>query len=366
MKHARFFIREERYTLPANELQIPQGGRKEITMQLNALSLIALVKGAIFATDEDGWIRLSRFTEYQDGYYLEKTPDTLYKKIHATAGMKLDIITDAKALSFDYRVFSASSRTFYSVDLYIDGIFCDELYVMNFIRKKSGNVSFALPEGSHRITVYFPNLMRMDLKNVILEDASFADPAPSKMKILCLGDSITQGYDAYHSSLSYVNRLSQTLDAEILNQAVGGEVFDAKILDGSLAFDPDLITVAYGTNDWAVRESKKEFLEEAERFFQTVREIYPKEKTVYISPIWRGDYQKPFGTEETRVGAFDDAVADLKRLARDNGLSVVDGAQLTPHHSDFFADQILHPNELGFGFYAENLLRELKKRNMIP
>lgn len=273
----------------------------------------------------------------------------------------MDLVTDADEISFDFRVFAASSRTFYSVDLYVDGVFCDELYIMNYQNKKSGTVSFVLPEGTHRVTVYLPNLMRMDIKNVCLAGASFADSVSSKMKILCLGDSITQGYDAYHSSLSYVNRLSQTLDTEILNQAIGAEIFDEKILDEELPFDPDLITIAYGTNDWAILESKKQFLDGAQSFFKRIKSIYPDKKIVYISPIWRGDYQKPFGTQETAVGDFEESVQELRALARGNGLFVVDGLPLTPHHSDFFADQFLHPNDLGFGFYAENLLKALMK-----
>jgi hypothetical protein len=39
----------------------------------------------------------------------------------------------------------------------------------------------------------------------------------------------------------------------------------------------------------------------------------------------------------------------------------VDGFTLTPHIEDFFADKDLHPNDLGFAFYAENLLSALKK-----
>lgn len=334
-------------------------------MQLHTETLKNLLKGAISIQTEDEWLRLFRFSEKQSNYYFEKTPDTLYPKTLASAGMKLDLVTDAEEISFDFRVFTASSRTFYSVDLYIDGVFCDELYVMNYQNKKSDTVSFAIPEGTHRLTVYFPNLMRMDIKNFNLHGASFADPVSSKMKILCLGDSITQGYDAYHSSLSYVNRLSEALDAEILNQAIGAEVFDAEILDETLPFDPDLITVAYGTNDWAVRVSKAEFLDNAERFFQKIRRIYPDKKIVYISPIWRGDYQRPYGTQDTAVGLFDTSVKELQALAKENGLFVVDGIPLTPHISDFFADQILHPNDLGFGFYAENLLRELKKETLI-
>ena len=236
---------------------------------------------------------------------------------------------------------------------------------MNYQNKKRGTVSFALPEGTHRVTVYFPNLMRTDIKNVRLMGVSFAESIVSKMKILCLGDSITQGYDAYHSSLSYVNRLSEALDAEILDQAIGGEIFDKKILDEALPFDPDLITVAYGTNDWAVQPNKETFLTAAEAFFERIKEIYPDKKIVYISPIWRGDYQRPFGNQDTQVGAFDESVKALQALAKAYDLFVVDGIPLTPHISDFFADQILHPNDLGFGFYAENLLRAMKEEHLI-
>ena len=335
-------------------------------MNLNQEKLNELFKGALTVSEDDGWLRLYRFTEKQFEYYLEKTPDTLYPKTFATAGMKLECMTDADEISFDFRVYRASSRSFYSVDLYIDGVFCDELYVMNFMRKKNGSVSFALPEGTHRLTVYFPNLMRMDIANVCLKGASFAEPVPSKMKILCLGDSITQGYDAYHSSLSYTNRISEALNAEILNQAVGGEIFDTKILDESLSFDPDLVMVAYGTNDWAIQPDYETFITAAEVFLGKIKEIYPDKKLVYISPIWRGDFQKPFGTqEETPVGDFYTSVQALASLAKEMGFFVVDGLPLTPHISDFFADQILHPNDLGFGFYAENLLKALKEGKMI-
>ena len=334
-------------------------------MNITEQQLREILKGAVSLSQEDGWFRFSRFTEKQFGYYFEKTPDTLYPKTFATAGMKLDLLTDANEISFDFRVRTTCGRTFYSFDLYVDGVFCDELYVMNLISKSSGTVSFSLPEGAHRITIYFPNLMRTDVKNVILDGESFAEPVPSKMKILCLGDSITQGYDAYHSSLSYVNRISEALDAEILNQAIGAEVFDEKILDEELPFDPDLITIAYGTNDWAVLESKEQFLTGAENFFKKIKNIYPDKKIVYISPIWRGDYQRPFGTQDTAVGGFEESVKALQILAKENGLIIVDGVPLTPHHSDFFADQFLHPNDLGFGFYAENLLKALKKEDLI-
>ena len=335
-------------------------------MNITEKQLCEILKGAVSHSREDGWFRFSRFTEKQFGYYFEKTPDTLYPKTFATAGMYLDCLTDATEISFDFRVFAASSRFFYSVDLYIDGVFCDELYVMNFMNKKNGTVAFALPEGTHRVTIYFPNLMRMDIANLQLKEATILNPITSDMKILFLGDSITQGYDAYHSSLSYANLIGKALDAEILNQAVGGEIFDEKILDEKLPFDPDMVFIAYGTNDWAVQPSYEAFITAADTFFKKIKEIYPDKTLVYISPIWRGDSKKPFGTqEETPVGAFEDAVLALKALAKEMDFFVVDGFRLTPHISDFFADQFLHPNDLGFSIYAQNLLQALREGKLI-
>ena len=70
------------------------------------------MKGFISFEQKDGWFRFSRFTNKQSNYYFEKTPDTLYPKTFATAGMKLDCITDADGISFDFRVFAASRRFF--------------------------------------------------------------------------------------------------------------------------------------------------------------------------------------------------------------------------------------------------------------
>ena len=326
-------------------------------MKLTKEQLESILIGAVSVSEENGVFSLSRFTEKQEAYYKEKSPLDLHRKVFASAGMRLDFLTDADALSFDIYVISASSRTFYSFDLYIDGIFCDELYVMNFTRKKEGTVSFPLPEGTHRVTLYFPNLMRTDIADLTAAGASFVKPTERKTKLLFLGDSITQGYDAYHSSLSYTNRVAHALDADILNQAIGGEVFDADILDENLPFDPETVIVAYGTNDWALKPSFEALIEAAERFFTRTREIYPQKKMLFISPIWRG---KTDGADFP-TGSFEQTAKALSDLAAQKGFLTVDGFRLTPHHPDFFADQYLHPNDLGFAFYAENLLNILKK-----
>ena len=45
-------------------------------------------------------------------------------------------------------------------------------------------------------------------------------------------------------------------------------------------------------------------------------------------------------------------------LAEKHGFVTVDGAQLILHDPAFYQDaEILHPNDLGFDLYAQNLLR---------
>ena len=325
-------------------------------MKLTKEQLKSILIGAVEISEENGKFSFSRFTEKQIAYYKEKSPLNLFRKVHASAGMRLDFLTDGDTLSFDFQIKSASSRTFYSIDCYIDGIFCDEVYVMNVLCKKRGSVSFAIPEGIHRVSVYFSNLMRTDIENIILENASILTPIKSKENILFLGDSITQGYDAYHSSLSYANRIARALDANILNQAIGGEIFDADILDENLPFDPETVIVAYGTNDWALQSSFDALIDAAKCFFLKLKSIYPEKKIVYISPIWRGETEKA----SFPTGTFENTAKALASLATDCGLFVVDGFSLTPHLADFFADKNLHPNDLGFAFYAENLLDSLK------
>ena len=71
-----------------------------------------------------------------------------------------------------------------------------------------------------------------------------------KKRILCFGDSISQGYDALYPSNQYTPQLAKLLDAEEYNKAIGGEIFRPELALARDDFEPEYITVAYGTNDW--------------------------------------------------------------------------------------------------------------------
>ena len=60
-------------------------------------------------------------------------------------------------------------------------------------------------------------------------------------------------------------------------------------------------------------------------------------------------------------------VADVRVSIRENalqyGFTVIPGIDLVPHDPGFFSDASLHPNDAGFDYYADNLIRELKMRS---
>lgn len=324
-------------------------------MILNEQQLTNILTGALITWTENGEFRMSRFTEKQLAFYARKNGGELLKKAYATASMTLDFTSDADAISFDWWMKEASSRRFYHFDLYVDGVMCDHYDACRTENEYCGHVHFALPAGTHRVTLYLPNLMATSLKNVTLDNATFICPCKRSKKFYFVGDSITQGYDAIYPSMSYVNRIAALMDADVLNQAVGSEIFDEDILDEHLPYDPSLVVIAYGTNDWARCESHTAFIGGAAAFFDRARKLFPMARIVYVSPIYRGETEK----EESRVGEFFACANELRLLAEQYGFDTIDGQTLVPHLSAFYSDRILHPNDLGFSFYTENLIKAL-------
>ena len=124
-----------------------------------------------------------------------------------------------------------------TIDLYVDGVFCAYRHTEDLSLKQ---VKFALPAGRHRVTVYLPWFAKVVIRQVRLSDGACVLPVKKSRRLLAFGDSITQGYTANFSSLSYVNQVARQLDVEVLNQGVGGYFFDAATLEELAAYAAQL------------------------------------------------------------------------------------------------------------------------------
>ena len=312
------------------------------------------VCGAAGVSEEGGEWSFLRFTPGQAAAYRDAGLDDFHEKTFATAGVRLALRTDAEALSFHYRFARGSSRTFGFFDVRVNGA----IVAHGGLEEDDGALHpfvVELAPGEKSVEVYFPWSRRTFISNFALRRVSFAAPLRRTRKMLCFGDSITQGYDARHPSLAYAEALARFLDADPVNKAVGGDFFFPALLRERDAFEPDFITVAYGTNDWR-RKAPDDVQARASAFLRRLSELYPSARILVITPLWRA--------EPASLSAFGEDVRAVDRLVRGvcaslPNVAVVSGYNLVPHLPEFFSDGRLHPNDLGFGVLAQNLQREV-------
>lgn len=138
---------------------------------------------------------------------------------------------------------------------------------------------------------------------------------------------------------------------------MGGEKFQPWLAACREEFVPDLITVAYGTNDWSKRE-KEEFEENCRGFFVNLVKNYPDTPILVITPLWRRIWQN-----EKPCGPYRSVDAFLKKEAGQyKNVTVMDGFGIMPRRLDYFGDYTVHPSDVGFDRYFEEIRRFLEER----
>lgn len=332
-------------------------------MDLNFEQIKAITKGAVRVEKADGAYRFFRFTEAQTEVYrmqAEADPEKkhFYDKNFSTSGVRLVFETDSRMLAIKFEIRAGgSSRSYACFDLYQDGLMTDHCNI-DYTHVHDGYIVFPLNEGKKTVELYLPWSAITILKSVELDDGASLAAVSRKHKMICFGDSITQGYDALYPSLSYASRIARLLDADEINKGIGGEIFNPPLAEVAESTEPDFVMVAYGTNDWGKR-TPDELLENARAFYAALSANYPNARIFAISPVCRlkgNRTNTPFGAPCSNV----DAVI-AKACEGLPNVTHINGWRFTPHVQDFYADQWLHPNDLGFGLYASNLYRELIK-----
>lgn len=315
-----------------------------------------ITHGAARVEQQNGAVRFFRFTEAQQEAYLQASPNDFYKKTFATAGVRLCFTTDSAFVRLRYRMTKASSRCFGWFDVYEKGVLVAH-FGGDTSQVLEGCAEVPLCHGEKKVEIYFPWSAAGEILSLELEDGAAVCPVKKKLSMLAFGDSITQGYDAVYPSRSYQNRISDLLDASCINKGIGGERFFPELLGISENVKPDLITVAYGTNDWSKRDPVT-YEENCRGFFSALTSRYPDAKIIVITPIWRAD-----NTKQTPFGApLWEAVRLIKAVCAEfPGICVIHAGSFTPRLAEFYSDGYLHPNDFGFAFYAENLYPAIVK-----
>ena len=331
-------------------------------MKLTLEDVKKITAGALEITENDGVFAFCRFGKDAKEYYAASPNNGYRLKARASSSIRLDFMTNSNKFDTDFSVEYGSSRQYYYFDVCIDGIIRKHLgEEVAWIKK--GHISLKVSDHipadgkEHRITLWFPNLAAASLSNIEIDDGATLTPISYKMKMLCYGDSITQGYDAAFASKSYVNRMAAHFDAYTVNQAIGGERFVPEIVPENPEFIPDIVTVAYGTNDWS-GTPKAVFHPKCEEFYARVARAYPNALKFAVLPLWRADAKSG---KQKYEGSLDEACEFIAETAKKNGFTIIDGRPFMPQTPEFFWDGRLHPNDLGFAEYAAGMIAEIEK-----
>lgn len=336
-----------------------------------------------FLEGDDGYCSFIRFTGEQLRLYGD---DPLFRNLSmCSSGVYLALVNDGDRLSFDCRMLELASQILPAiVELGWDGV---KEVIRGLSKKieqgaplqrlrdkfdlvtddgqrvsrmpKNGHLSFEFRNEARRsmkLRLYFPVFPYVAMRRLCSNGRLEADET-ALPRILCLGDSITQGFNAVHPSLTLTSRLAGLLGVDALNQGVGGYYFDAASLDGleGIAHEgpsrPGLITVAYGTNDWDLLPGLSTLRDRARAYFLKLACIFPGVPVFVLTPIWRGDIDKP-----KACGSFGDVSRVIAEEAgRQSCNNVVDGLAIPIHDRKYFQDNWLHPNEEGFRIMADRL-----------
>ena len=296
-----------------------------------------------FEERDDGYLQAFQYTKEQMEYF-KGAFDFWYDRCMATTAKTIEMKTDAQKISFEYKFLWKGSED--SFELMVDGLITKIDYVKDV--KEEGKLEWQLPAGMKNVVIYLPADATILIRNFEID--SKAERPVKNEKVLWLGDSITQGFGPLRSAQTYVSVANRLLNYDIINQGIGGYVYDKKSLLKMPDYTPDKIIVALGTNQYG-----SETMKDVEEYYESLMKVYGNEIPVLcISPLWRGD--KP---EDSAI--FERFCDNIKKIAGSyKNVKVIDGFKLVPHLSEYYLDN-LHPNCLGTETYGRNLVEEIRR-----
>lgn len=205
--------------------------------------------------------------------------------------------------------------------------------------------------------------------------SALAQEKSGKIKIACIGDSITEGFGLKNSCTdSYPIILGYMLgdNYEVRNFGITGKCVQKDSNDpywksGRIPrikeFDPDIFIVKLGTNDSKLVNWKScdAFQTDYEAYLDEVAN--PNKKQTFI--LATGAWVKKDAIGITRKVMTEGVNPTVLKIAKKRGLKVIDFHSLLENRPDWYCDDI-HPNEHGAYKMAELAYRFLTGKKTTP
>lgn len=267
--------------------------------------------GAVDAVSEGGgWVRPVRFAPAQLRALasVRAWHPGLYKQMAScTSGVTLEFATDATRVLIEVRMDDfprGSAAVLADVERHAgapsgphDGVSADvdgrhlplvlpdegnlvELYLEDpDAAPEQGLVRLPGMGVPHAVRVWLPCLAPCAVREIVA-DGTYIEPVAPREQLLVLGDSISQGFVAKDPGLSWPARLANHLNLELVNQGVGGQVFQPGSLAGLAPHvRPAAIIVELGENYRYEPCSASRTEREVRAFLYEVSETWPEVPT---------------------------------------------------------------------------------------
>ena len=315
-------------------------------MYLTLEQIKSVTVGAVSVWEEDKEFHFAKCTQKQIAAWY-KVREDLGVRAETTTGIRLDFYTNSKIFAF-----MPKEKNRY--EIYIDGALSYHYFEKGYGEDLRQEIR--LDGKEHRITLYLPAHEKGVLKTVEIDDNATFRGHTYDCKILFIGDSITQGWDSTWDSLSFAQHVSRFFNAESVIQGIGGAVYHETTFDETIEFEPDMVVIAYGTNDWQFFQTIGDGKKHCVNFLDKVINRYGDKILFGISPLWRADSK-----QHMPMGTFEECTSYVKDEIRNHHMCLIEGENITPHVGEFYCDEVLHPNTSGFAIYALNLIKEMQK-----
>lgn len=216
---------------------------------------------------------------------------------------------------------------------------------------------------THHVRIWLPTLRGCVVRDVIC-DGSFIHPVAHRKQLLVLGDSIAQGFVADDPAHSWPTLLASRLGLDLVNQGVGGQVFQPGSLFGLAgSVDPARIVIAFGENYRYEPCVARRVSADVRAYLGDVARLWPKVPTHVLTPLWHDEEASP-----SHAMSCHEQVPALiaAQVGTHDQMTLVDGQELMEHDAELLADGCEHPGERGCRQIAQRLNAVMRVPGLKP
>ena len=197
---------------------------------------------------------------------------------------------------------------------------------------------------TRHVRLWLPALRGCVVKDVI-GDGTFIHAVPRRKQLLVLGDSIAQGFVSGDPAHSWPALLSARQGLDLVNQGIGGQVFQPGSLFGLAQFiDPARIVVCFGENYRYEACIARRISPDIRSYLAEVSRLWPQVPTHVLTPLWHDEEAMP-----SHPMSCHEQVPSLiaMHVTPHEQMTLIDGLELLEHDPALLADGYEHPNERG-------------------